>query len=143
VTTNMNKSTLLIGLFLLAIAAAVVAQAPSDEIDPVIESPDLYKVVLENDQVRVVEYAILPGQKDNWHTHPAKVSYILSGGLLKITPQVGEPFIVTEETGSASWFEAVGKHFGENVGSTPVRIVFVEIKQAESSREDVSEYRRD
>ena len=142
-TTNMNKSTLLIGLFLLAIAAAVVAQAPSDEIDPVIESPDLYKVVLENDQVRVVEYAILPGQKDNWHTHPAKVSYILSGGLLKITPQVGEPFIVTEETGSASWFEAVGKHFGENVGSTPVRIVFVEIKQAESSREDVSEYRRD
>lgn len=139
----MNKSTLLISLFLLAIAPAVVAQGPSDEIDPVIESPDLYRVLLENEQVRVVEYAILPGQKDNWHTHPAKVSYILSGGSLKITPRQGEPFIVAEETGSTTWFEAVGKHFGENVGSTPVRIVFVEIKQAESSREDVTEYRRD
>jgi quercetin dioxygenase-like cupin family protein len=133
----------IIGLFLLTSTPTLPAQTQSDEIDPVVASPDLYQVVLENQQVRVVEYAILPGQKDNWHTHPAKVSHIISGGSLKITPEDGEPFVVREETGATTWFEAVGKHYGENVGSTPVRIVFVEIKQAESSRKDVTAYKRD
>ncbi len=139
----MYKSLMIISLFLALISPAVAAQTQTDEIDPVAVSPDMYKVLLENEHVRVVEYEILPGQKDNWHTHPAKVSYIVAGGSLRITPEEGESFIVEEETGSTTWFEAVGKHFGENVGTTPIRIVFVEIKEAESGREDISKYRRD
>ena len=139
----MYKSLLVISLFLAAISSAVAAQTPAEEIDPVVVSPDMYKVLLENQHVRVVEYEIPPGQKDNWHTHPAKVSYIVAGGSLRITPEQGESFIVEEKTGSTTWFEAVGKHFGENVGQTPVRIVFVEIKGAESGREDISKYKRD
>ena len=139
----MYKSLLVISLFLAAISSALPAQTPAEEIDPVVVSPDMYKVLLENQHVRVVEYEVLPGQKDNWHTHPAKVSYIVAGGSLRITPEQGESFIVEEKTGSTTWFEAVGKHFGENVGQTPVRIVFVEIKGAESGREDISKYKRD
>lgn len=139
----MYKSLMVISLFLAAISSAVAAQTPAEEIDPVVVSPDMYKVLLENEHVRVVEYEIPPGQKDNWHTHPAKVSYIVAGGSLKITPEQGESFIVEEKTGSTTWFEAVGKHFGENVGQTPIRIVFVEIKGAESGREDISKYKRD
>ena len=139
----MYKSLLVISLFLAAISSALPAQTPAAEIDPVVVSPDMYKVLLENQHVRVVEYEIPPGQKDNWHTHPAKVSYIVAGGSLRITPEQGESFIVEEKTGSTTWFEAVGKHFGENVGQTPVRIVFVEIKGTESGREDISKYKRD
>lgn len=139
----MYKSLIAISLFLALISPAVSAQTLADEIDPVVVSPDMYKVLLENQHVRVVEYEVLPGQKDNWHTHPAKVSYIVAGGSLRITPEQGEPFIVEEKTGSTTWFEAVGKHFGENVGQTPVRIVFVEIKAAESARENISKYKRD
>lgn len=139
----MYRALIVIGLFLSMSSLAVSAPTQTDEIDPVAVSPDMYKVLLENEHVRVVEYGILPGQKDNWHTHPAKVSYIVAGGSLRITPEEGESFIVEEETGSTTWFEAVGKHFGENVGTTPVRIVFVEIKEAESGREDISKYRRD
>ena len=139
----MYKSLLVISLFLAAISSSVAAQTPAEEIDPVVVSPDMYKVLLENQHVRVVEYEIPPGQKDNWHTHPAKVSYIVAGGSLRITPEQGESFIVEEKTGSTTWFEAVGKHFGENVGQTPVRIVFVEIKGTESGREDISKYKRD
>ena len=139
----MYKSIMVISLFLAVVSSAVSAQTPTDEIDPVVVSPDMYKELLENEHVRVVEYEILPGQKDNWHTHPAKVSYVVAGGSLRITPEQGESFIVEEKTGSTIWFEAVGKHFGENVGQTPVRIVFVEIKGAESGREDISKYKRD
>ena len=139
----MFKPVTLISLLFLALSTVVSAQTQTDEIDPVVVSPDMYKVLLENEQVRVVEYQVLPGQKDNWHTHPAKVSYILSGGTLRITPETGESFVVEEKTGSTSWFEAVGKHYGSNIGQTPVRIVFVEIKAAKSTREDIKKYRRD
>ena len=130
-------------IILLITPLFLSANTQIEEIDPVVVSPGLYKVLFENEYVRVVEYEIPAGQKDNWHTHPAKVSYIVSGGTLKITTEAGESFIVDEETGAASWFEAVGKHYGENVGSTPVRIVFVEIKKAGADREDINKYRRD
>jgi quercetin dioxygenase-like cupin family protein len=139
----MYKSIILIKIILLAMSPFVSAQTQIDEIDPTVVSATMYKVLLENEHVRVVEYQVLPGEKDNWHTHPAKVSYIVTGGSLKITTEAGESFIVEEEMGAATWFEAVGKHYGENVGKTPVRIVFVEIKEIGSAREDINKYRRD
>lgn len=129
-------------LFLIILSPFLLAEPPAEEIDPVIVSADLYKVLLENDHVRVVEYQVPPGQKDNWHTHPAKISYIVSGGTLKITTADGSSFVVQENAGAASWFGAVGKHYGENIGQTPVRIVFVEIKGAEAEKDDLERFRK-
>ncbi len=42
-------------------------------IDPVKVSPDKFKIVMENEHVRVVQYSLKPGEKDNWHTHSAKI----------------------------------------------------------------------
>ena len=33
-------------------------------------SPDVYKILAENDQMRVIEATWKPGQKDNFHSHP-------------------------------------------------------------------------
>ena len=138
----MYKSIVSVNLvFLLMISPFAIAQVQTDQIDPTLVSPDMYKVVLENEHVRVVEYQILPGEKDNWHTHPAKVSYVISGGALKITLANGESFLVNEKTGSTSWFGAVGKHNAENVGKTPVHIVFVEIKDIDAMQDDLSRYK--
>ena len=139
----MYKTAVILNFVLLLLSLIVSAQTELKEIDPVVVSPEMYQVVLENEHVRVVEYEIPAGQKDNWHTHPAKVSHIVSGGTLRITIDAGESFLVEEETGSTSWFQAVGLHYAENVGETSVRIVFVEIKQSESDREDINKYRRD
>jgi len=98
------------------------------DIDPVVVSPDMYTVLLENDHVRVVRYVIQPGERDNWHTHPPKVSYVASGGKLRITIDGGESFEVTEETGHTSWMSALGRHFAENIGDTPVSVILVEVK---------------
>ncbi len=129
--------TAVIFMFSLLLPAGLQAE----DLDPVIVSSSKYKVLLENEFVRVVEYQVNPGEKDNWHTHPAKASYVVSGGALKITTADGQSFIVKEKAGSATWFGAVGKHYGENVGQTPVRIVFVEIKGIEAAAEDLSKYR--
>ena len=104
-----------------------------DQIDPTQASPDMYSVLLENEHVRVVDYRIEAGQRDEWHTHPAKVMYIVNGGELMITLSDGTSFPATEETGVASWMNAVGKHYAENVGSSTVHVVLVEIKSAEET----------
>ena len=137
----MYKLVVLINAILVMGASYVVAQPQSPTIDPAVVSPTMNTVLLENEYVRVIEYQINPGEKDIWHTHPAKVSYVISGGSLRITTEEGESFIVAEEANSASWFGTVGKHYGENVGNTPVRIVFVEIKGIDAGKEDLDKYR--
>jgi len=137
----MYNLVILINAILVMGASYVVAQPQSPTIDPAVVSPTMNTVLLENEYVRVIEYQINPGEKDIWHTHPAKVSYVISGGSLRITTEEGESFIVEEEANSASWFGTVGKHYGENVGNTPVRIVFVEIKGIDAGKEDLDKYR--
>lgn len=118
----------LIAIHILALSAFAAAQLVPDHTDPTEVSPDKYTVLLENEHVRVLEYRIEPGEKDGWHTHPPKVSYVVSGGQLRITTDAGESFVVYENTGDTAWMGAVGPHFGENTGTTPIRIALIEIK---------------
>ena len=104
------------------------ALAPLDGMDAVAAAPNLFKVLIDNEHVRVLEYRLAPGEKDAPHTHPPKVSYILSGGRLRIYPAEGAPFDSDEITGAASWDGARGWHYVENIGETPVSILLVEPK---------------
>ena len=125
-------ATLVVLALLLPLSAAGQTPAgPVTPIDAVSVSPDRFKILLENPHVRVIEYVLLPGERDQWHTHPPKVSYVVTGGTLRITTEDGQSFLTDEKAGSASWMDALGRHFGTNVGKTPVRIVLVEIKGAQ------------
>ena len=55
-------STLMLFFFIKAMAQDVVKVAP-----------DQFKVVLENEHVRVLEFRMKPGEKEAMHTHPATV----------------------------------------------------------------------
>ncbi len=119
--------------FVVVLPLSAGAQEPAGgpaQVDPVVVSPERFTVLLENSHVRVVEYVLLPGQRDQWHTHPPKVSYVVAGGTLRITTEDGRSFLATEKRGSATWMDALGRHFAENVGKTPVRILLVEVKSA-------------
>lgn len=116
--------------FVLLLPIMAIAQK-QNEIDPVAVSPEKFSVVLENEHVRVIEYALNPGERDDWHTHPPKLSYVLDSGNLRITTAEGESFIVEERSGSASWMGALGRHYAENIGDTLVRVLLVEVKASE------------
>ncbi|NOX81664.1 MAG: cupin domain-containing protein [Alphaproteobacteria bacterium] len=103
------------------------------QIDPVTASPDLYRVLFENQHIRVVEYAIAPGEHDNPHTHPPKFMVVLASGRLKIDIGNGETIISEEETGAAKWTAARGLHTAENIGDTTVRVLLVEPKSAQAA----------
>lgn len=91
-------------------------------------SPDKVRVLLENDKVRVLEYSLKPGEKDNPHTHPPKTSYVISGGRLRVYPEGEKPFDTEEITGASEWAEYRGLHYVENIGSTTVTILLTEVK---------------
>lgn len=94
--------------------------------DPVASNPDLYKVVFENDRVRVLEYRDQPGDRTTPHSHPDSVMVTLSDFDRRLVHGEDERD-VTLKAGEARWLSAQ-THHGENIGSTPSHSIFVELK---------------
>jgi len=95
--------------------------------DPTQTDPDKYKVIFENDRVRVLEYRDKPGDRTSPHSHPDSVMYTLSSferRLIKGDQQRD----VQLEAGRVLWV-AAQQHAGENIGSTESHSIFVELKE--------------
>jgi quercetin dioxygenase-like cupin family protein len=111
-----------------SIDSVSVIQKPTENIDIVQTSPNQARVLMENEQVRIVEYFIKPGDKDVWHTHPPRSSYVVAGGKVKVYTENAEPKISEVKTGTSSWADQGAKHYVENVGDTEIKIILTEIK---------------
>ena len=117
---NAKPIALLAGLLL---PICVLAQ------DPVQTDGDKYKVLLENDQVRVLEYTDQPGQKTQRHRHPAFVVYALAPFRRTLTLADGR--VVSREFRAGDVMFSNGEtHIGENAGSTATRVLMIELKGA-------------
>ena len=95
--------------------------------DPVKTSPQYYKVLLENDQVRVLEYHLKAGEKEPMHSHPAGVAYVLSGATLKFSYPDGRTEEKAAATGQIIWRDPV-THAVENTGKTEARAIAIDLK---------------
>ena len=98
-------------------------------IDPTKSSPNNYKLLLENDNVRVLEMTLKAGEKDNEHSHDAESVYFISRGKLNIHLPGGDSMEVDIPDGHVMWHEA-WTHTVENVGTTDVRAIVVETKKS-------------
>ena len=97
------------------------------KLDPVITNPSFYRVLMENDRVRVLEYRDAPGDRTTPHSHPDSVMYTLSSFRRRLA--TGDRAVDRDiEAGSVMWL-AAQEHFGENVGDTPTHVIFVELKE--------------
>lgn len=95
--------------------------------DPVVTDGDKYKVLLENDKVRVLEYRDLPGEKTHQHFHPAFVLYALTPFKRKIALPDGKVIMREFKAGEVLYSDDQ-THIGENVGNTPTHVIMVEMK---------------
>jgi quercetin dioxygenase-like cupin family protein len=113
---------------LLGFALALVfASMPALAQDPVKAAPQAFKELLNNSEVRVLEYSSKPGQKEAMHSHPAILLYVIQGGKLKSTAPDGTSKEMEYKTGDIQWREAV-THTGENVGTTEMKSLLIEVK---------------
>jgi quercetin dioxygenase-like cupin family protein len=104
--------------------------ATTGPVDGLVSSPDNFKLLLENEQVRVLQYTLLPGTLDHWHTHPPRVGYILSGAKIRVTEADGSHEDYDEKTGDTYWGDFSPLHDTRNIGTTPYIALLVEVKDA-------------
>lgn len=130
-TLKMISMSLLLGLF-LTLSAVVNAQ------DPVKAASNVYKkVLLENDQVRVMQVEFAPGDVAAWHNHPNHLAYALTDGKLEITDKGKQPVVAEVKANDVLYMPAV-THMAKNVGTTTLKLVVTELKSAPSKDTKVS-----
>ncbi len=95
--------------------------------DPVVTDGGKYKVLLENEQVRILEYRDLPGEKTQEHHHPAFALYAVGPFKRRITLPDGKQ-MMREFKGGDVIYSSDQTHIGENVGDTPTHAIMVETK---------------
>jgi quercetin dioxygenase-like cupin family protein len=130
----MTQTKLLLALTLALSACATAAadtpkKAPQAEKagDPAVVAKDVYKLLLENDRVRVFDVKFTPGQKASMHSHPDHVVYVLDDATIRLTGPDGKSQDVSIKGGQALFLPA-GPHAAENIGKTAAHNLVVELK---------------
>lgn len=108
-----------------------------DSLDALIAAPNHHTLLLENDRVRVIHTHIPPGHLVPVHTHrwPA-LAYVMSGSdfirrdhedkiLLDSRHATSPPKLPATQ-----WLDPLPPHSVENVGSSEISILIVELKPA-------------
>jgi hypothetical protein len=95
--------------------------------DPTVTDPDKYKLVFENERVRVLEYRDAPGDRTSPHRHPDSVMYTLSSFERRLVHGDRETD-VQMVAGRVGWLGAQ-EHAGVNIGTTDTHVLFVELKE--------------
>jgi beta-alanine degradation protein BauB len=116
---------LIIGFVLGAFASSGVRLLMAQ--DPVKLSPQYYKVWIDNDRVRVLEYHLKPGQKEAMHSHPPGFVYSISDATLRMTVPDGTTSDVSLHAGQVAWREAT-THAAENIGKDEAHALALELK---------------
>ena len=95
--------------------------------DPAVVNANTIKVKFENDKVRVLEANLSPGVKEQVHSHPAYVIYVLEGGKYRNYASDGKTSEGELKTGEVLYRDPL-THAAENIGNTTMHMILVELK---------------
>jgi len=106
-----------------------------DALDALTAAPETHRILFENDAVRVLETTIAPGQTTPVHTHRwPGVLYVLSFGHFVRRDGQGALLVDTRDAGAlpqpgtALWSDSLPPHSLENVDTSEIRVIGVELK---------------
>lgn len=114
----------------LFLAAAFANGLTAHAQDALKVAPDHYKILLENEHVRVIENTLAPGEKDPMHTHPPGWYYVTKPGTMKVVHADGKTETWEAKAGEGGWLKTLDPHTAENTGKTTLVYVLVEVKSA-------------
>jgi len=121
---------------LLSVAQGLSAQVPAGA-DPVPRYPGNYKVLLENDRVRVLDFRLRRGDTEEFHSHPAHVLYVLEPFKVRFRLPDGRTATREAKAGDVLFSDAV-THSPTNIGTTDAHGILIELKTpaaAEAARD--------
>jgi quercetin dioxygenase-like cupin family protein len=120
-TRSLLLGTATAGLLMLAGSRNAFAQ------DAAVVNAKTIRVKLENSHVRVLEATLQPGDKEQLHSHPAYVTYVIAGGKVRNHFADGKTTEAELVTGDAIYRDPL-THWAENIGTTTIHLILVELK---------------
>lgn len=95
--------------------------------DAVSVAPDHYKVLEENDRVRILEFRGGPGAKTAMHSHPAMVAVPVSDAKVRFTTPEGQSMEL-ELTAGMAMYQDAADHATESLSSSESHVILIELK---------------
>lgn len=105
----------------------MAAAGSPQSLDPVVANATMEHTKLENDEVRVIEGVLQPGEREQMHSHPAFVTYIVSGSKIRNHFSDGRVVEAELKTGDTLWRDPQ-THWIENIGTATLHFIVVELK---------------
>jgi beta-alanine degradation protein BauB len=96
--------------------------------DPLAVGPDIYTLKSENDRVRIMEINFKPGAKIGMHSHPDHIATFVTGGTLRLSYPDGKTQDMAGNPGDSVFIPAEA-HAAENIGTTDVKGIVIELKE--------------
>lgn len=93
-------------------------------------APEHYRLLLQDESVRLIEFTIEPGERDDWHHHPHEAFYVIEGGTIRIELPDGEVIEANFEAGEVT-SHGPWTHRVENIGDTSFRAIIFEVVSSE------------
>jgi quercetin dioxygenase-like cupin family protein len=116
----------LLSIFAVLFAILLISDSSFAQ-DPTKVDSDHYKVIFENDQVRVLRITYGAGEKSVMHYHPDAVAVFTTDNQVNFTLPDGKVLETTAVKGQTIWTPA-GKHLPQNVGDKSIEVILVEMK---------------
>jgi quercetin dioxygenase-like cupin family protein len=108
-----------------------------DALDALVAAPEFHRLILENDDVRVLETRIGPGETAPVHTHrwPCVLHTVATAHFVR---RDGEGGVLTDTRavdtlpvpGATVWVPPMPPHSVENVGGSEIHLLIVELKRS-------------
>ena len=95
--------------------------------DAVSVAPHVYKVVIDNERVRVLDVRTDAGDSTNMHHHPDMVSYAITDCTWDLTSPEGETVRVDLKAGESIYIPATD-HSAVDFGSAGSHGILIELK---------------
>ena len=115
------KNLIVAAVFAVTISISAAAQ------DATTADAKHYKVVLDNEYVRILKVSYGPKEKSVLHQHPDAVAVSLTGMQGKFTLADGKSENRSFKAGETRWSPAE-THTPENAGTKPFEVILVELK---------------
>jgi len=117
------KNTLCLFILISGFGSVLYAQVPEEV------SPEVYKVLLDNEDVKVLEVTFQPGQSDELHRHNVMTFYAIQGGKMQVTLPDGTVKENEIPTGRTGHRKTITTHQVKNMGENTVKVIVVDHKR--------------
>jgi quercetin dioxygenase-like cupin family protein len=114
---------------MLVVIALSISWTGARAQDPAVVNAQTIKVRFENARIRVLEATLPPGVKEQVHSHPAYVIYVVAGGKVRNYAADGKITESELKTGDTIYRDPL-THAAENSGDTTMHMILVALNEA-------------